>query len=257
MCFHPTRNDLMSCGADGTFKRADFNTCVFDEIYASNDRGINSFSYPYNSRETFLLAFTDGHMTVLDTRESKSKNTSHLCHTKAIKCIDCHPANEYLFCTSSADATVAIWDLRRIKGMKSKLGTFQGHNRSVTSAYFSPLDGKYVLSTSWDDTVKVLEQTSSSKLEVKRNFRHFNQTNRWLSAFKATWDPRNGRGFVIGSMLANRRIQFYHVEQRTKAPLLEMFNENFTTIASTNVFHPSKNIIASGNSSGKVFVWSE
>jgi hypothetical protein len=22
----------MSCGADGTFRRADFNTCVFDEV---------------------------------------------------------------------------------------------------------------------------------------------------------------------------------------------------------------------------------
>ena len=259
LCFHPTRdNDFMSCSADGSLRRADFNTCVFEEVYASDDHGINSFSYPCGSRETLLLAFTDGHVRILDTRvPPASKMSSHLCHTRAIKCLHFHPTNEYLFCTSSADASVAIWDLRKIKGMKSKLDHFEGHGRSVTSAYFSPVDGTYIVTTSWDDTVKVLEQTSDSKLKVRQNFRHFNHTNRWLSPFKATWDPRNGRGFVIGSMLADRRIQFYHAEQKAKGPLLEMLDENFTTIASTNVFHPTKNLIASGNSSGKVSMWSD
>ena len=32
MCFHPANNDLVSCGVDGTLRRADFNTCVFDEV---------------------------------------------------------------------------------------------------------------------------------------------------------------------------------------------------------------------------------
>ena len=259
LCFHPMRdNDFMSCSADGSLRRADFNTCVFEEVHSSEDYGINSFSYPCGSRETLLLAFADGHVRVLDTRvPPTSKMSSHLCHTRAIKCLRFHPTNEYLFCTSSADASVAIWDLRKIKGMKSNLDHFEGHGRSVTSAYFSPVDGTYIVTTSWDDTVKVLEQTPDSKLKVTQNFRHFNHTGRWLSPFKATWDPRNGRGFVIGSMLADRRIQFYHAEQKAKDPLLEMLDENFTTIASTNVFHPTKNLIASGNSSGKVSMWSD
>ena len=32
MCFHSANNDLVSCGADGTLRRADFDTCVFDEV---------------------------------------------------------------------------------------------------------------------------------------------------------------------------------------------------------------------------------
>ena len=41
-----------------------------------------------------------------------------------------------------------------MKGKKSKVDEYDGHGRSVNSAYFSPIDGKYVLTTSWDDTIK-------------------------------------------------------------------------------------------------------
>ena len=54
----------------------------------------------------------------------------------------------------TSNRTVALWDLRKIKGIKSKLDQYERHSRSVTSAYFSPVDGKYVLTTSWDDTIK-------------------------------------------------------------------------------------------------------
>ena len=50
----------------------------------------------------------------------------------------------FVFCS-----TVALWDLRKIKNMKSKLGTVS-RSRSVTSAYFSPLTGKQIVATSMD-----------------------------------------------------------------------------------------------------------
>ncbi|XP_028415093.1 WD repeat-containing protein 76-like isoform X2 [Dendronephthya gigantea] len=256
MFFHPERNnELMSCSDDGTVRRTDLNSCVFDDLYASEDNCISSLSYPCNTRNTFLLGFGNGEVGVLDTRES-SDCKKHWCHMRPIKCLHCSPDNGYLFCTSSSDATVVLWDLRKIKGKKSKVDEYDGHRRSINSAYFSPVDGKYILTTSWDDSIKILEVTPSTNLEEKQKFKHYNNTGRWLSTFKATWDPQNGRGFLVGSMLDPRRIQFYHAEQKT-TPLLEKFSENFTTISSTNVFHPTKNIIASGNSSGKVFLWSE
>ena len=44
-----------------------------------------------------------------------------------------------------------VWDIRSCKEKKSKpIGT-QPHGKNVNSAYFSPLTGKYILSTSMDD----------------------------------------------------------------------------------------------------------
>ncbi|XP_046850928.1 WD repeat-containing protein 76-like [Xenia sp. Carnegie-2017] len=256
--FHPFRNNsLFSSSVDGSLRRADFNSCTFEEIYATDDHMINGFSCPLNSRDIFLLAHDAGYVGVLDTRETKNEVKTHVCHGKNVKCIDSSSSNEYLFCTSSSDATVALWDLRNLKGIKSSLDTFEKHSRSISSSYFSPGDGKYILTTCWDDTVKVLEVTSSWKLEMKRNFQHYNHTNRWLTPFKASWDTRRGRGFVIGSLLYSRRIQFYHVEQMETSPLLEKFDPNFTTITSINVFHPTRSILGAGNSSGKIYIWSD
>ena len=48
MCFHPANNDLVSCGADGTLRRADFDTCVFDEVSYTFFTDKNSVVIWYN-----------------------------------------------------------------------------------------------------------------------------------------------------------------------------------------------------------------
>ena len=48
--------------------------------------------------------------------------------------------------------SVAFWDLRNVKSMKSKLSSLH-RTRVATSAYFSPQTGSQVLVTSLDDYV--------------------------------------------------------------------------------------------------------
>ena len=62
--------------------------------------------------------------------------------------ISCHP-NFLLFLFLRS---VAFWDIRNVKGAKSKLSSLH-RTRVVTSAYFSPLTGNQVLVTSSDDYV--------------------------------------------------------------------------------------------------------
>ena len=48
--------------------------------------------------------------------------------------------------------SVAFWDIRNVKNMKSKLSSLH-RTRVATSAYFSPQTGSQVLVTSLDDYV--------------------------------------------------------------------------------------------------------
>lgn len=53
-------------------------------------------------------------------------------------------------------STVALWDLRNMRkeGKLCRAVDVVSQKRLVESAYFSPVTGQYILSTSMDDTVQ-------------------------------------------------------------------------------------------------------
>jgi WD40 repeat protein len=60
--------------------------------------------------------------------------------------------------------TVCIWDLRKLnKKAKNRPMDEINHGKSVSSAYFSPVTGNYILSTSMDDKIRydIAEKLSS------------------------------------------------------------------------------------------------
>lgn len=65
---------------------------------------------------------------------------------------------QYITCILTAYfiSTVRIFDLRKISshGMSTPLIEVAGHRRSVSSAYFSPITGNYLLTTSYDDHLR-------------------------------------------------------------------------------------------------------
>lgn len=153
-------------------------------------------------------------------------------------------------------------------------------------------------------------------------FRHDNQVGRWLTSFRATWDPKFEKYAVVGSMRRPRQVNItinivwklkfavHHISfideilllvneiqcvRRLPKPLLWMLmlrqvktynqpsldnllwssfrqidifsselksnalmhltHENLNSVNSLNVLHPSVNMLAGGNSSGKVYLW--
>ena len=52
------------------------------------------------------------------------------------------------------------------------------------------------------------------------------------------------------------QIDIFSSEQKSTA-LMHLTHENLNSINSLNVFHPSVNMLAGGNSSGKVYLWTE
>lgn len=83
--------------------------------------------------------------------------------------------------------------------------------------------------------------------------RHNNNTGRWLTRFRAIWDPKQEHCFLVGSMAQPRQIQVF---QDTGTLLHSFCSEDYlTSVCSINVVHPSQNILVGGNSSGRLHVF--
>lgn len=70
--------------------------------------------------------------------------------------------------SSSADNTVAVWDVRMLNPKKCKALGVGTHRLTCQSAYFAPDGSKRVLSTSRDDTLRVWD--ASKAMSQVRNF---------------------------------------------------------------------------------------
>ena len=75
----------------------------------------------------------------------------------------CHLIFVALFSYSN----LCVWDLRKVKVKKSSSICSLPHGRSISSAYFSPVSGKYILSTSMDDKLTYVIVLSRACLTPK------------------------------------------------------------------------------------------
>jgi len=129
------------------------------------------------------------------------------------------------------------------------------HTKAVSSAYFSPC-GRNILTTCYDDYVRVFDATKDSSAVTK--IKHNNQTGRWVTNFKATWQV-DGRQFVVGNMKRGLDVYDWNTTDRTYTHRNMFQNDFLTSIPAVNSFSPvpvsSEPVVASGNASGYVFVW--
>lgn len=74
----------------------------------------------------------------------------------------------FFFPTPSA---VCLWDIRQMKSKKSMSVWTGMHGKSVDSAYFSPLTGSNLLTTSMDDTLEIFDTQSLHNIKRKQTIR--------------------------------------------------------------------------------------
>ncbi|VDI37243.1 Hypothetical predicted protein, partial [Mytilus galloprovincialis] len=104
--------------------------------------------------------------------------------------------------------TVCIWDLRKLKEKgKSQSLDELSHDKSINSAYFSPVTGKYILSTSLDDRIRIFNSENLSSCNKEHSIVHDNHTGRWLTGFRANWHPTREDLFTVGSMSRPRQVE--------------------------------------------------
>ncbi|XP_071104908.1 WD repeat-containing protein 76-like [Haliotis cracherodii] len=245
-----------SCSYDGSLRCGDFEKGVFDEVYSCpDDEDTLLRNFDFTSEHVMLVSQTDGCVAVVDVR-TPQRSAEHLyqCHVKYLRTVSIHPVQKNYFVTASVDTTVRLWDLRKMSKKSNTAIAERRHGKSVDSAYFSPVTGKYILSASADNTLNIFDSSDlTNDLTLKRSIRHDNHVGRWLTKFRASWHPAREDLFVVGSMKRPRQIELYNddgveVQVLTNPGCLG-------SVCSLNAIHPSRNIVAGGNSSGRVHVF--
>jgi hypothetical protein len=119
-----------------------------------------------------------------------------------------------------------------------------------------------------------------NKREIK-SYPHNNKTGRWISTFRPEFDPKHPHAFWLGSMTNNpRRFELHvafneataveeivsgnkrklpkpskHLGDFGLHPCMEVTSDNLSSICSRYCIHPTRDVIAGANSSGKVNIF--
>ncbi|XP_077041419.1 WD repeat-containing protein 76 isoform X2 [Agelaius phoeniceus] len=240
-------NDTLRCG--------DVTRAVFDEI-CRTEEDFSCFDFLEENACSAIVSHWDGRVAVVDRRTPGV--SSELCVDigfRKTRTVHVHPVNkQYFLAAGSVD--VCVFDVRYLRNSKENkpLSSLTGHTKSVTSAYFSPVTGSRVVTVCADDWLRVYDTTSlSSTVTLLSSIRHNNNTGRWLSRFRATWDPKQEHCFLVGSMAQPRQIEVF---QDTGKLLHSFYNVDcLGSVCSINVVHPSQSVLVGGNSSGRLHVF--
>jgi len=100
-------------------------------------------------------------------------------------------------------------------------------------------------------------------MQFHQVMRRDNHTGRWLSAFKPTFDPKFPSCYALGSMQKQRVVELFHINRNSSSStsmissqlICQLASDSLQSVCSRNAFHPHLNIVAGGNSSGRVHVF--
>ncbi|XP_051500347.1 WD repeat-containing protein 76-like [Myxocyprinus asiaticus] len=256
MAFSSQSSKLITVSYDGSARSMDLEKAVFDEVYRSSS-GLKSFDFLSSDCSTLLLSDWDGDVAIVDRRTpGASYESLYTIDPKALRSVHVHPVKQQYFVVAES-SSVHIYDLRSLKRRNNQaVCQLNGHSRSISSAFFSPVTGNRVLTTCLDNKIRVFNTSQMvDRAPLLGSVRHDMKTGRWLSKLSAVWDPKQEDCFVIGSMAWPRQIQVYH----ESCHLLHSFQneEHLTTMCSITAFHPSRNALLGGNESGMLHVFSD
>nr|XP_013801183.1 PREDICTED: WD repeat-containing protein 76 [Apteryx mantelli mantelli] len=260
MAIHPSESTIFVAAGDKFGQIGLWNVFHFDLFCAQicrSEESFSSFDFLEDNASTVIVGHWDGNVTVVDRRTpGTSSELSADIGFKRTRTVHVHPVNkQYFIAAGSVD--VCIYDVRYLKSSGNKpVSSLDGHTKSVASAYFSPVTGNRVVTVCADDKLRTYDTSClSSTVAVLSTVRHNNNTGRWLTRFRAIWDPKQEDCFVVGSMARPRQIEIF---RDTGKLLHSLYNVDYLgSVCSINVVHPTKNILVGGNSSGRLHVFKE
>ncbi|GFT57367.1 WD repeat-containing protein 76 [Nephila pilipes] len=246
-------NVFYTSSNDGIVRCGDIENKNFTEIYNISAESCCTY-FDFLSSTNLLVSQQDGHVCVVDNRsDCNTGEMRHKCHKYSVKSVSVHPVNKSYFVSAGMKGLITLWDLRKLQ--EKPVIAVRHHKKVVSSAFFSPVTGNTVLTTSSDDSISLFATSKLGDVMAhQRSLRHNNFTGQWLTPFKATWLPNSDDIFVIGSMLNPRRIEIFNNEMKN---IFNFQDELLCSIVSVNAFHPSLPVLAGCNCSGKVHVFSE
>ncbi|XP_052039363.1 WD repeat-containing protein 76 isoform X2 [Apodemus sylvaticus] len=254
LSFSPTNPaHLLSLSYDGTLRCGDFSSAVFEEVYRNETNSLSSFDF-LDDASSLLVGHWDGHLSLVDRRTPGTSYEKFFNSSlEKIRTVHVHPLSRQYFITAGL-RDVHVYDARCLKSKGSQpLISLTEHSKSIASAYFSPVTGNRVVTTCADCKLRVFDSSSiSSQFPLLSTIRHNTFTGRWLTRFQAVWDPKQEDCFVVGSMAQPRRVEVFH---ETGKNVHSLWGECLVSVCSLSAVHPTRYILAGGNSSGRLHVF--
>eukprot|EP00096_Caligus_rogercresseyi_P012708 TRINITY_DN5417_c0_g1_i2.p1 TRINITY_DN5417_c0_g1~~TRINITY_DN5417_c0_g1_i2.p1 ORF type:complete len:466 (+),score=77.99 TRINITY_DN5417_c0_g1_i2:90-1487(+) len=247
---HPSR--LVTTSYDGSVRQLDLKSESLELLY-DTEESFTSYHSQMDANQYLITLGKGGYVGIVDTRRSSKRGLSSKIHVFAdssyAKTVSYK--NNLLVCGNSK-SNCLVYDIRNPKNPSYEL---LGHTGSVSSAFFNPSSSSHeVLSTDYKDMIRLYELSESgNKVHPKWSFSHNNHTGRWLSTLKAVWHP-NQPYFCLGSMQHPRQVNVF---DSNGDKVRTLSGEILTSTATVVIPHPYANVLASGNSSGKVYIFEE
>lgn len=254
--YHPTNSgQLIMTSYDGVLRCLDIVKGHFSELYhakAQEDQLIAGFDM---TRDGNVLYFTDmdGALTRVDPRSGKTQ--SFQLHEKKAGGFSISPADNNYCATSSLDTSVCIWDMRMLQPFGTDMVSRFEYGRAVTSVQFHPVIRDALVSTCYDDSVRLHRGViEPSEKAIELRIKHNNQTGRWITPFRAIWDPKSTdeehSHVIVGNM--NRGLDLIQMHD---GYMTNSLSELLTAQPAVNAIHPTLDLIVSGTGSGKCILW--
>ncbi|MEW5305169.1 MAG: hypothetical protein WDW36_007730 [Sanguina aurantia] len=140
-----------------------------------------------------------GDLNILDVRAGAAVRPTMDVHNKKVNSLHLEPTHGLLLASGSSDGCVCVWDVRTMTtgsgGGKPKPLATIGHSKSCHGAFWAPDGSQRIMTTSFDDSVKIWADPKSSattpfnpsRLAQALSVKHNNQTGRWIIPLKAVW----------------------------------------------------------------------
>ncbi|XP_052578752.1 WD repeat-containing protein 76 isoform X1 [Peromyscus californicus insignis] len=253
--FSPTNPaHLLSLSYDGTLRCGDFSSGIFEEVYRNEGSSPSSFDFLAEDASTLLVGHWDGHLSLLDRRTPGTSYEKFFNSSLGkIRTVHVHPVSRQYFIAAGL-RDVHVYDARCLNSKRSQpLISLTEHSKSIASAYFSPVTGNRVVTTCADCKLRVFDSSAlSCQIPLLTTVRHNTITGRWLTRFQAVWDPKQEDCFIVGSMAHPRRVEVFH---ETGKNVYSFFGDCLVSVCSLSVMHPTRYVLAGGNSSGRLHVF--
>ena len=242
-------SSLYTSAYDGSVRKLDVERECFSLAWGDLEMEYSAMALA-NGGDTLLVGDNLGQLDIIDARSSSRIGKTLTLQNRKINTVHCDPLAEHLVATSSTDSTIAIWDLRKMQSARSSptpIATAE-HGKTCQSAYFCPDGSQRVLSTSFDNSIRIWD--AKKGMEQDTYIKHDNQTGRWVLPLRAVWTT-SGDACIVGSM--KRTVDVIDAQTGTMA--CQLHSEYMTAIAARNCVHPLMPIVASATASGRIHVF--
>ncbi|XP_022752649.1 protein DAMAGED DNA-BINDING 2 [Durio zibethinus] len=270
MRFSPANDGtIYAASSDGTISCTDLETGISSSLINLNPDGWQGpaswrmlYGMDINSEKSVVLVADNfGFLYLVDARSNSQTGKAIMIHKKGSKVVGlhCNPFQPDLLLSCGNDHFARLWDMRRLEAGSSLCNL--EHRRVVNSAYFSPLSGCKILTTSQDNRLRIWDSIFGNLDSPSREIVHSHDFNRHLTPFRAEWDPKDPSESlaVIGRYISENYngtalhpIDF--IDINTGQLVAEVMDPNITTITPVNKLHPRDDVLASG-SSRSLFIW--